>query len=410
MHAETQPDLTTTPPPPRKPRLRRFATLAAAGGLVVATATGVGYAAGTRGPAQATAQPGLASQSDGYGWSSGSPDSGQSYGYGDQGSPFGGDQSFGDQSQQGGSSDGSQSSDSTSQASGAELTGLTRVVSTNSYTGSVGVGTGMVLTSGGEVVTNHHVVEGANSIKVTVMSTGETYTARVVGTDSADDVAVLDLEDASGLDTVATDTDGVTVGDAVTAVGDGNGTEEYLSAATGSVTATDQPVTTQAEGTASGESLTGMIEISSDVVPGYSGGATYDADGEVVGMTTAATSNTDDPDGYAIPIGKVLQVAGDLTDGVSNADYAYGQPAFLGIGLGSGTAVQGAYDGTPAADAGIGAGDRITSVGGIAVDTATQLHAAIASHSPGDDVSVTWTDSSGSSHTETITLANGPGA
>ena len=412
MYAETQPELTTTPPPPRKPRLRRLATLAAAGGLVVATATGVGYAAGTRGPAtssQAAAQPGLASQSDGYGWSSGSPDSGQSDGYGDQGSPFGGDQSFGDQSQQGGSSDGSsQSSDSTSQASGSELTGLTRVVSTNSYTGSVGVGTGMVLTSGGEVVTNHHVVEGANSIKVTVMSTGETYTARVVGTDSADDVAVLDLEDASGLDTVATDTDGVTVGDAVTAVGDGNGTEEYLSAATGSVTATDQPVTTQAEGTASGESLTGMIEISSDVVPGYSGGATYDADGEVVGMTTAATSNTDDPDGYAIPISKVLQVAGDLTDGVSNADYVYGQPAFLGIGLGSGTAVQGAYDGTPAADAGIGAGDQITSVGGIAVDTATQLRAAIASHSPGDDVSVTWTDSSGSSHTETITLANGP--
>ena len=411
MYAETQPEPTTTPPPPRKPRLRRIATLAAAGGLVVAAATGVGYATGTRGPAntsQATAQSGLASQSDGYGWSYGSPDSGQSGGYSDQGSPFSGDQSFGDQSQQGDSSDGRQSSDSTSQASVSELTGLTRIVSSNSYTGTVGVGTGMVLTSDGEVVTNHHVVEGATSIKVTVMSTGATYTGRVVGTDSADDVAVLDLEDASGLDTVAADTDGITVGDAVTAVGDANGTEEYLSAATGSVTATDQPVTTQAEGTASGESLTGMIEISSDVVPGYSGGATYDSDGEVVGMTTAATSNTNDPDGYAIPISKVLQVAGDLTDGVNNADYVYGQPAFLGIGLGSGTAVQGAYDGTPAADAGIGAGDQITSVGGIAVDTATQLRAAIASHSPGDDVSVTWTDSSGSSHTVTITLANGP--
>ena len=122
----------------------------------------------------------------------------------------------------------------------------------------------------------------------------------------------------------------MTVGEQVTALGDGNGTEEYLSAATGSVTATDQPVTTQAEGTASGESLTGMIEISSDVVPGYSGGATVDADGEVVGMTTAATSNTDDPDGYAIPISKVLDVAGDLTQGVQDADYDYGQPAFLG--------------------------------------------------------------------------------
>ncbi len=411
MYPETQPEPTSSTATSRKPRLRRIATVAVVGGLVVTAATGVGYAAGNRGPtstSQTTAQPGLASQSDGYGWSYGTPDSGQAQGYDDQSSPFGGDQSYGDQSQQGGSTDGSQSSDSTSQASGSQLTGLTRIVSTNSYTGSEGVGTGMVLTADGEVVTNHHVVEGATSIKVTVMSTGDTYTARVVGTDSADDVAVLDLEDASGLDTVATDTDGVTVGENVTAVGDGNGTEDHLSAATGSVTATDQPVTTQAEGTASGESLTGMIEISSDVVPGYSGGATYDDDGEVVGMTTAATSGTNDPDGYAIPISTVLKVAGDLTDGASNADYDYGQPAFLGIGLGSGTTVEGAYEGTPAADAGIAAGDQITSVGGIAVDTATQLRAAIASHSPGDDVSVTWTDSSGSSHTESVTLANGP--
>ena len=82
------------------------------------------------------------------------------------------------------------------------------------------------------------------------MSTGETYTAKVVGTDTTDDVAVLQLEDASGLDTVTTDTDGVTAGDAVTAVGDGNGTVDYLSAATGQVIATDQSITTQSEGTA----------------------------------------------------------------------------------------------------------------------------------------------------------------
>jgi S1-C subfamily serine protease len=392
MYADTQPDPKTTPQPLRKRRIRRFAVLAAAGGLVVATATGVGFAAGHRGPAstpQATAQPGLASQNDGYGWSYGAPDPGQST----ESSQF---------------AEGSQSTDATTQASESQLTGLTRIVSTNSYTGSVGVGTGMVLTADGEVVTNHHVVEGATSVEVTVMSTGETYTAKVVGTDVADDVAVLDLQDASGLDTITTDNDGVTVGEEVTALGDGNGTEDHLSAATGSVTATDQPVTTQAEGTASGESLTGMIEISSDVVPGYSGGATVDADGEVVGMTTAATSNTNDPDGYAIPVSKVLDVAGDLTQGVQDAGYDYGQPAFLGIGLGSGTTVQGAYDGTPAAGAGIGEGDQITSIGGIAVDTATQLRAAIAAHSPGDDVSVTWTDSSGSSHTESVTLASGP--
>ena len=266
----------------------------------------------------------------------------------------------------------------------------------------------MVLTSDGEVVTNHHVVEGATSIKVTVMSTGKTYTAEVVGTDASDDVAVLQLADASGLSTVTTDSDGVTNGDAVTAVGDGNGTVGFLSAATGSVIATDQSITTRSEGSASGEQLTDLIEISSDVVAGYSGGATYDSDGEVVGMTTAASSGTSDVVGYAIPISKVLSIADDLESGTKSAGYAYGAPAFLGIALGTGTAVQGVYTGTPAADAGIARGDEITSVGGIRTTTATQLRAAIASHSPGDRVSVSWTDSSGDSHTATVTLGTGP--
>ena len=176
-------------------------------------------------------------------------------------------------------------------------------------------------------------------------------------------MAVLQLEDASGLDTVSTDNDGVTQGDAVTAVGDGNGTVDYLSAATGQVIATDQSITTQSEGAAEGESLTGLIEISSDVVGGFSGGATYDADGQVVGMTTAASSGGDVV-GYAIPISKVLSIADDLESGVTDTAYAYGYPAFLGVGLDTGTVVQGVYDGTPAADAGIAAGDTITTIDG----------------------------------------------
>jgi S1-C subfamily serine protease len=276
------------------------------------------------------------------------------------------------------------------------------------YDGGEAAGTGMVLTSDGEVITNHHVVEGATSVKVKVMSTGKTYTAKVVGTDATADVAVLQLVGASGLATVTTDTAGVSTGDAVTAVGDGNGTLGYLSAATGSVLATNQSITTQSEGSASSENLTDLIQISSDVVSGYSGGATYDDQGEVVGMTTAASSGTSDVVGYAIPISQVLSIAEDLENGVKNASYDYGRPAFLGVGLGSGTTVEGVYDGTPAADAGITAGDSITRVGGLAVTTQTQLRAAVASHSPGDSVSVTWTDASGTSRTRSLTLAKGP--
>jgi S1-C subfamily serine protease len=406
-----EPQATPTPAPAPRPRRTRrviagFATtalVAGAGGI------GAGYAVGhdSRGSTSATASSGANQTTTGngpdirsipgYGWSWSGGDS-----QGDTTTPYDG--------QLGQSTNpGTQSSETTAKASGKQLTGLVRVVSTMKYAQATAAGTGMVLTSSGEVVTNHHVVEGSTSIKVKVMSTGKTYTAKVVGTDAKDDVAVLQLSGASGLSTVTTDSDAVSVGDAVTAVGDANGTVSYLSAAKGTVLATGQSITTQSEATASSERLTGLIKISSDVISGDSGGATYDSEGEVLGMTTAASSGSADVVGYAVPIAKVLRVAEDLENGVSSARYDYGSPAFLGIGLGqSGTTVQGVYDGTSAAKAGLSAGDRITAVGGTKVQTATQLHDAIATHSSGDRVSVTWTDTAGASHTATVTLGTGP--
>ncbi|KQT94755.1 hypothetical protein ASG49_08020 [Marmoricola sp. Leaf446] len=301
------------------------------------------------------------------------------------------------------------SGDTSGTASGDQLTGLVRIATTQSYAGSEAAGTGMVLTADGEVVTNHHVVAGATDVEVTVMATGRTYTADVVGTDAAADVAVLQLEDASGLATVTTDTDGVAVGDAVTAVGDGEGAEDHLSAATGSVLATDQQITTQSEGSAEGESLTDLIQISSDVVSGYSGGATYDEDGDVVGMTTAASSGTGDVVGYAVPVATVLRITDDLQQGVQDAAYSYGRPAFLGVGLdGTGTTLAGVYDATPAADAGLVEGDTITALDGTAVGTADQLRAAVSGHAPGDPVEVAWTDASGATRSATVELVEGP--
>jgi S1-C subfamily serine protease len=277
------------------------------------------------------------------------------------------------------------------------------------YDDARGAGTGMVLTPDGEVVTNHHVVEGATSIRVTVMTTGRTYVAKVVGTDARDDVAVLGLTGASRLRTVTPGTDGVEVGDKVTAVGDANGTPSHLSAAGGRVLSTNQSITTQDDGTAAGERLTGLIQISSDVISGDSGGATYASDGKVVGMTTAASSGGTDVVGYAVPITKVVRIANDLENGVAGSRYVYGYPAFLGVGLApTGTTVQGAFSGTGAARAGITAGDRITSVGGTRVRTAAQLHAAIARLSPGDRVGIGWTDADGTAHTATVTLGTGP--
>ena len=404
-------------PAPKQHPFRRTAGIIASTALVAGlVGAGAGYATGHGfgGAGDATQASGSQQQASGGSGSSGGlqdipGNPGWQWSGGGQQGGVPSDPFNGGGDGQGAPGQGGSSSDSSTKASGSQLTGLVRVVSTMKYAGAKAAGTGMVLTSDGEIVTNHHVVEGATAVKVTVMSTGKSYTASVVGTDAKDDVAVLQLTSASGLQTVKTDTGSVKVGDKVTAVGDGNGTVSYLSAASGKVMALKQSITTQSEGTATGERLTGLTKISSDVVSGYSGGATYDSQGDVIGMTTAASSGTSDVVGYAVPISKVLTVADDLENNVAAAKYDYGRPAFLGVGLGqSGTTVQGVYQGTPAAKAGIVAGDRITAIDGTAVSDATKLHDLVAAHSPGESVSVTWAGNAGQSHTATVTLVQGP--
>ena len=398
--------------PPRRPRqVRRAVATVAATALVAGVGgVGLGYTVGhafrgdgTTPAASGTQNTGTSGSGgvqsipgSGWGWSDGGPDV-------QGGVPIPVDPNAG-----GSAGSQGQSTGVTTKASGSQLTGLVRIVSRMKYAGATAAGTGMVLTSNGEVVTNHHVVEGATSVRVKVMTTGRTYAATVVGSDAKDDVAVLQLTGASGLSTVTPDTDGIAVGDDVTAVGDAGGTVSYLSAAAGQVLAKNRSITTQSEGTATGERLTGLIEISSDVISGDSGGATYDADGQVVGMTTAASSGGDIV-GYAVPIAKVLRVVDDLDSGVAGSRYDYGSPAFLGVGLArTGTTVEGVYDGTPAAQAGIEAGDTVTAIDETSVSTSAALRTAVAAHSPGDRISVTWTDTNGTSHTATLTLTLGP--
>jgi len=297
-------------------------------------------------------------------------------------------------------------------ASAAQQVGLVTIVTTLGYQDGAAAGTGIVLSADGTVLTNNHVVAGATSIEVTVESTGLTYTATVVGTDATDDVAVLHLADATGLTPATLDDDAVGVGDAVTAVGNANGGGELLAAA-GTVTALGSSITTQSEAGAQGETLTGLIEIDADVVAGDSGGAVLDAEGEVVGMTTAASSGSASISGYAIPIDAALVVADQILGGVASATVTIGVPAFLGIELATGgtSAVGGVLDGTPAATAGLAAGDTVTTVDGTPVTTGDELAAALGAHAPGDTVSLTWTvAATGATRTADVTLIAGPAA
>lgn len=301
-------------------------------------------------------------------------------------------------------------------ATASQSVGVVDINTTLKYEGARAAGTGMVLTSNGEVLTNNHVVEGATKIKVTVVSTGQRYTATVVGTDKVDDVAVLQLANASGLSTVSADTDAAVTGEAVTAVGNAMGAGGVPSAAKGTVTGINRSITTQAEGGVTGERLTGMIEVNAQVVAGDSGGPLYNSDGKVIGMDTAASSSPAQSTGFAIPISKALSIATQIVGGNGGGNITLGTPAFLGVQFsaqnfgqgGNGAVVGGVLRNTPAADAGLIAGDTIKSVDGTAVTSGTQLHTLLEKYKPGQSVSVSWTDTQGGSHTASVTLIAGP--
>ena len=306
-------------------------------------------------------------------------------------------------------SSGSTSSATTTEATRAQQVGIVEIDTALAYQNAQSAGTGIVLTSSGEVLTNNHVVQGSTSISVTISSTGATYTARVVGTDPTDDVAVLQLTGASGLQTARLSTAAATVGEAVTGVGNAGGTGT-LTAASGTITALDQTITASDESGSNAEQLSGLIQTDAAIQAGDSGGPLYGSSGAVIGMDTAASSGGA-PQGYAIPIAAAEVVAAQIVSGVDDATIHQGYPAFLGVSLqdgGAGASVAATVSGGPAESAGIVAGDVITAVGSKSITSAQDLSSAMAGYAAGDRVSVTWTTATGAPQSATVTLASGP--
>ncbi len=224
-------------------------------------------------------------------------------------------------------------------ATAAQSAGVVLIDTVLPYQDAQAAGTGMVLTASGQVLTNYHVVEGAGTITVTVAATGQSYPATVVGTDPTDDVALLQLTGASGLTTVKADDDQAQVGDAVTAVGNAGGTGT-LTAADGTISSLTSSVTAASEGSSGSETLASMIETTADVVSGDSGGPLFDAEGEVVGIDTAASTGSE-IDGYAIPIARALGIVDQIRSGAETSTVRIGPAAFLGVELSSGTPMYG---------------------------------------------------------------------
>ena len=279
-------------------------------------------------------------------------------------------------------------------------------------------GTGMVLTPGGEVLTNNHVIRGATEIRLVVPNTGRTYTAHVVGYDMADDVAVLQAVGARNLSTVTTSSAKLTIGSAVRAIGNAGGTGR-LASATGKITRLRSSVLVR-DDDGGAVRLTGMIGVNASVVPGDSGGPLMNSSGEVIGMDTAGSAgatfrSTNETQAYAIPITKALSIVRKVDAGTSSTRIHVGGTAFIGVQVGSdfggrsdGAAIAGVTPGGPAAGAGLVPGDVITAINGYHISSRPSLTSSLLRKKPGDSVTITYSDPAGVSHAVKLVLASGP--
>lgn len=297
---------------------------------------------------------------------------------------------------------------STTRANAKQSRGVVLIDEVLDYGEGEAAGTGMVLSRDGLVVTNHHVVADATSIRVKVPGTGRTYTATVLGYDVSDDVAVLQLQGARHLHPV-TFHKRVRVGQPVTSVGNAEGRGRLIAAA-GKVLKRRVTVTVRNDD-GGRDRMPGLIKDSSDVVPGDSGGALRDAHNRVVAMNVAASVGTKDVVGFAIPIARVKRLAAMIIAGHATSQITIGLRPELGVVLDSrarGLSIAGTIPGSPAARAGLTKGDVLTSIGGTSVTNEAQLAAAMAHHQPGERVTLGWTDPHGGSHTATVTLGAAP--
>ena len=288
--------------------------------------------------------------------------------------------------------------------------GIVDIYTTLGYQNGVAAGTGMILTSSGEVLTNNHVIEGATRFRVVDVTTHKRYIATVVGYSVSRDIAVLQLAHASGLRTVkAGSPAGVRVGQQVVARGNAQGLGGQPKTARGRVLALHRKIVAKDEAGAS-ETLTNLIATNAPVVPGYSGGPLEDAKHRVIGVVTAG-STAGIRRGFAIPIKQALLLARQIESGKSNSTVHVGPTAFLGVELddtAEGAVITQVLPKLAAENAGLAVGDIITSLDGRAISSVADIRKTVLMLAPGKAVPVGWTDRSGSAQTSSITPTSGP--
>jgi S1-C subfamily serine protease len=344
--------------------------------------------------------------------------------------------------------------------------GLVDITSTLKYNSETAEGTGMIISSSGLVLTNNHVIDGATAVQAKLADPGHnsslSYPAQVVGYDATDDVALLQLQSASGLPTVTFgNSSQVRLGTQVLALGNAEG-QGGAKAAAGIINALNRSIQASDEGSNSTEDLNHMLQTNAPIKQGDSGGALANNAGQVIGMITAANTSTSSQIGssggtlgFAIPINSALTIARQIASGQQSATVYIGLPGFLGVEVatssspdpqqqaadeaqggggraasGGGPACQatnqpagipahvapiaagalilGVLCNTAATSAGMVPGDVITSVAGQPITTPNSLTGITAKYHPNDIISVIWVSLNGIEHTTRMMLGPGP--
>jgi len=341
--------------------------------------------------------------------------------------------------------------------------GLVDITATLQYSSETAEGTGMILSAGGLVLTNNHVIDNSTSVKATLVGSGRTYPVKILGYDSTQDVALLQLEGATDLPVVTLgNSSQISIGTPVLALGNAQG-RGGATPAPGIINALDRSINASDSGSGVTEYLHGMEQTSAQIQQGDSGGALADNAGQVIGMITAANSASGQAGGtigFAIPINTALSIARQIIAGQASSTIYLGEPGFLGVaaatstsanpkkeardeqsvlehsgfgtdpeGLGgsgciqselqviapsviapaqSGALIVGVFCDTAVVAAGLVSGDVITAINSQPVTTPASLGALVQQYHPGDVVSVGWTSMNGGKHTASITLGAGP--
>ena len=252
-----------------------------------------------------------------------------------------------------------------------------------------GVGTGIVLTSDGQILTNAHVVAGATQVRVRLAGEGNPRSAKILATDPGHDLALLAVDATGLIPATLADPDNVRVGDEVLAIGYALDLDGEASVTLGIVSALGRTIRIDAG------ALDGMIQTDAAISSGNSGGPLVNAAGEVVGVNTAVArsdaSNTATSIGFSISMAQAIPEIAVLR---SQANGTRRNEGYIGIGLseradgGKGAVVASVIAGLPADKAGIVKLDVIVAIDGRQIDGGAGVIAAVRGHQPGEQISV----------------------